>query len=325
MLEIVAPGLFSTVQDRGRLGFYSMGVPPSGAMDLFAHDVANILVGNESDAATIEATFLGPTITFRAFSVFAVTGAEVDLTLDGESIPQWMSYVARAGQTLQFSGMHAGARAYVAVRGGIDSPLLMGSRSTYTTSGLGGHEGRALQRGDLLPLGVMTRPGTKPAGGMKVPETLRPQYSSQQVIRVVPGLCDYRLTPESESAMYSTPYSITAESNRTGYRLVGHQLGFRDRVPPFGAGADPSNVVNLGYPVGSIQVPSGTELIALLRDAVTGGGYATVGTIISGDLDLIAQAKAPDTIVFEPVTIEQALLERGVWKRRLRRIFQSVE
>lgn len=325
MLEIMTPGLFSTVQDRGRRGFYSVGVPPSGALDLFAHDVANMLVGNESDAATIEATFLGPTITFRAFSVFAVTGAEVDLTLDGEPIPQWMSYVARDGQTLQFGRMSSGARAYVAVRGGIDSPELMGSRSTYTTSGLGGHEGRVLRRGDLLPVGTTIRAGTKPAGGVVVPDQRRPQYPSKQVIRVVPGLCDYRLTPEAEAAMYSTPYSITAESNRTGYRLVGHQLGFRDRVAPFGAGADPSNVVNLGYPVGSIQVPSGTELIALLRDAVTGGGYATVGTIISADLDLIAQAKAPDTITFESVSIEQALLERAVRSRRLNKILQLLE
>lgn len=319
------PGLFTTIQDRGRPGYYGMGLPPSGSMDLFAHDVANALVGNSLDAATMEVTFAGPTITFREFSLIAVTGAEAEVTLHGEPMPQWMSCVVRAGQTLQFGTMKAGARGYIAVRGGIDSLPIMGSRSTYGTSGLGGHHGRPLQSGDILSVGDMIAPGTRARGGIDVPDDLRPRYPSQQEIRVVPGLCGYRLTPRAKTTLFSTPYSITTESNRTGYRLAGQPLQFLDRTPPFGAGADPSNVVNLGYPIGSIQVPSGTELIVLMRDAVTGGGYATVGTVISADLDLLAQAKAPDKILFESVSIDQALSERAARKRRLERVFDCVE
>lgn len=320
MLEIVTPGLYSTVQDRGRAGYYAMGIPPSGAMDLFAHDVGNALVGNSTSAATIEVTFLGPTITFREFSLIAVTGADVEVTLDGERIPMWMSQVVRAGQTMRFGTMRAGARTYISVRGGVEVPLVMESRSTYAASGLGGHHGRTLQSGDTLPVGDLVAAGSRRLGGVEVPDELRPTYRSQQEIRVVPGLCDYRLTGEAVENLYSTPYEVTTESNRTGCRFSGEPLGFVDRLAPFGAGSDPSNVVNLGYPIGSIQAPGGAELICLHRDAVTGGGYATVGTVISADLDVIAQAKAPDKLMFQPVTIELALAERTTRSRRFARI-----
>lgn len=324
MIEVVSPGLYSTIQDRGRSGYYAMGVPPSGAMDLFALHAANALVGNDTSAATIEATFLGPSLTFREFTVIAVTGADVNATLNGVPVPGWMSQVVRAGQTLTFDSIRAGARIYIAVRGGIDVPLVMGSRSTYVATGLGGWQGRPLEAGDTLPVGDLVAPGTRLRGGVDVPDELRPTYPSELELRVVPGLCDYRLTDESLSDLYSTPYTVSAEANRTGYRFTGRVLQFIDRVPPFGAGADPSNVVNLGYPVGSIQVPSGTELICLLRDAVTGGGYATVGTVISVDLDLIAQAKSPDVVHFKAVTVEQAIAERATRAARLRRIAAAV-
>lgn len=320
MIEVLEPGLYSTIQDRGRSGFYARGVPPSGAMDLFAHDAANILVGNSPDAATIECTFLGPTLTFREFGLVAITGADVDVTLNGVAVPPWMSQVVRAGQTLRFGDFRAGARAYISVRGGVDVPPVMGSRSTYVAAGLGGQQGRTLQAGDDLAIGHLVAPGTSMRGGVEVPEAMRPEYAREAEIRVVPGLCDYRLSRDAVRDLYSTPYSVSIEANRTGYRFSGKTLEFLDRRPPFGAGADPSNVVNLGYPVGSIQVPSGTELICLLRDAVTGGGYATVGTVISVDLDLIAQLKSPDAVRFAPVTVETALAERATRRARLQRI-----
>jgi biotin-dependent carboxylase-like uncharacterized protein len=324
MIEVVAAGLFSTIQDRGRSGFYALGIPPSGAMDRFAHDAANALVGNRPEAAGIETTFLGPTLTFGEFTVVAVTGADVAVTLDGVRVPLWMSQIVRAGQTLQFGMTRSGARAYLAVRGGVDVPPVMGSRSTYVTSGLGGMQGRALRSGDVLTVGHLLTPGTEPRGGVAVPDDLVPTYSTEHEIRVVPGLCDYRLTPESVRHLYSEPYGVTIESNRTGYRLSGRPLEFVEREVPFGAGADPSNVVNLGYPVGSIQVPSGAELICLLRDAVTGGGYATVGTVISADLDLLAQAKSPDRVRFIPVSVDVALAERATRAQRLQRIARVV-
>lgn len=320
MIEVVDPGLYSTIQDRGRSGYYALGIPPSGAMDRFAHDAGNALVGNTADAAGIETTFLGPALTFGEFTVVAVTGADVDVTLNGTRVPLWMSQVVRAGQTLRFGTTRAGARAYLAVRGGVDVPEVLGSRSTYVSSGLGGHQGRALQAGDVLSTGRLVIPGTEPKGGVDVPDELRPTYPGEREIRVVPGLCDYRLSPGSVEHLYSEPYEVTIESNRTGYRFSGRPLEFVERVAPFGAGADPSNVVNLGYPVGSIQAPSGSELICLLRDAVTGGGYATVATVISADMDLLAQMKSPDRVLFTPVSVEVALAERATRAARLRLI-----
>jgi biotin-dependent carboxylase-like uncharacterized protein len=323
MISVEAPGLYSTVQDRGRPGYYAMGIPPSGAMDLFAHDVANALVGNMRDAATIECTFAGPTLSFSEFTVIAITGAEAEVYLDGVAVPLWMSQVVRPNQVLQFRSIAAGTRSYVAVRGGVEVPPVMGSRSTYVASGLGGHEGRPLAAGDLLQIGELVVPGSSPRGGVDVPDALVPSHSADREIRVVPGLCDYRLTPSAVENLYSSPYTVTTEANRTGYRFAGKPLDFAPRTPPFGAGADPSNVVNLGYPVGSIQVPSGTELICLLRDAVTGGGYATVGTVISVDLDAMAQMKSPDVVNFVPVTIDVALAERATRQSRLRTIAQN--
>ncbi|MDP3967843.1 MAG: biotin-dependent carboxyltransferase family protein [Nocardioides sp.] len=324
MITVEAPGLFSTVQDRGRPGYYAMGIPPSGALDLYAHDVANVLVGNRRDAATIECTFVGPTLTFDEFTVIAITGAAAEVYLEGMRVPMWMSQVVRANQTLEFRRLATGARSYIAVRGGIEVPSLMGSLSTYVASGLGGHHGRPLAAGDTLQVGAAVVPFSSPCGGVDVPDSDIPSYPSELEIRVVPGLCDYRLTPSALEDLYSTPYTVTTEANRTGYRLAGKPLEFKPRPAPFGAGDDPSNVVNLGYPVGSIQVPSGTELICLLRDAVTGGGYATVGTIISVDLDALAQAKSPDVVRFVPVSIDQAIAARADRESRVQRITQNV-
>lgn len=323
MITVRAPGLYSTVQDRGRPGYYAMGIPPSGALDSYAHDVANALVGNQRDAATIECTFTGPTLTFDEFTIIAITGAAAEAFLNGRRVPMWMSQVVRANQTLEFRGLATGARSYIAVRGGVEVPSLMGSRSTYVASGLGGHQGRPLIAEDILQVGESVVPGSSPRGGIDIPDSDIPSYPGELEIRVVPGLCDYRLTPSAKDDLYSTPYTVTTESNRTGYRLAGKPLEFTPRTAPFGAGDDPSNVVNLGYPVGSIQVPSGTELICLLRDAVTGGGYATVGTIISVDLDAIAQAKSPDVVHFVPVTVDEAIAARVDRESRVQRITEQ--
>lgn len=317
MIEVAVPGLYSSIQDRGRPGYYALGLPPSGALDMYAHDCANALVGNSPEAATIEATYLGPTLSFETETVVAVTGATADVTVDGEKLAPWTGHRVRPGQCMSFGAIGGGVRVYIAVRGGFDVQPVMGSRSTYSQSGIGGLKGRALRAGDRMSVGSAVRNGTRPREGLTVPESLRPTYREEQEIRVMPGLCDYRLTREAHEVLYSTPFSVTFESNRTGYRLKGEPLAFIERPAPFGAGHDPSNVVNLGYPIGSIQVPSGTELICLLRDAVTGGGYATVGTVIGADLDVIAQAKAPDKLLFRPVTIETALAERALRRRRL--------
>ncbi|WP_338751155.1 biotin-dependent carboxyltransferase family protein [Janibacter alittae] len=315
-VRVVSGGLSTTVQDLGRTGRYAIGMPPSGAMDQFSFRVANLLVGNPEGAAALEATYIGPALEFTDDRVVAVTGGDAAVTLNGEPIPMWSSTTVRSGDVLAFGMITSGARPYIAVSGGIAVPEYLGSRSTYTLIGLGGHEGRTLTEGDVLPLGE----GRGGAVGTVVPEDLVPHFPSDVEVRAVVGLCSYRLTQTAIESFLSTPWRITKDADRVGYRLRGGTLDFVEREQPFGAGSDPANVVDLGYPLGSIQVPGGDEPIVLLGDAVTGGGYVTIATVISVDRDLFGQAKTGDTIRFRDVGIDEALAARAENNRRLDRI-----
>jgi len=324
MIRVVQPGLYSTVQDRGRIGYYGVGFPPSGSMDQYSSDVSNILVGNPIGAAVLETTFVGPTLEFERDGCVAVTGATADITIDGTEIPLWTAVQVKKGQVLAFRAVSAGVRNYIAISGGIDVQSVMGSRSTYVASQLGGFEGRVLKPGDVLEACADGRSSASKFG-FEVPDHLRLFPSAHHNIRIVPGLCNYLLDEESQNLLTSEPFTVSTEANRTGYRLTGHQLSFVEREQPFGAGSDPSNVVNLGYPVGSLQAPSGSELICLMRDAVTGGGYATLGTVISVDLDILAQMKFPETVAFEAVSMDVALGLRADRREKVRGLVQMID
>lgn len=314
-VKVVSGGLSTTVQDLGRPGRYAIGMPPSGAMDQFSFRAANLLVGNDEGAAALEATYIGPTLEFTDDRVIAVTGGDATVTLNGEPLAMWTSAGVRSGDVLAFGMITTGARPYIAVSGGLDVPEYLGSRSTYTLIGLGGHEGRTLADGDVLPLG---EGGGRP--GAEVPGDLVPQFSSEIEVRAVVGLCSYRLTEQALDSFLGTPWRITTDADRVGYRLRGGTLDFVEREQPFGAGSDPANVVDLGYPLGSVQVPGGDEPIVLLGDAVTGGGYVTIATVVSVDRDLFGQAKTGDTIRFRSVDIDEALAARADSTARLDRI-----
>jgi biotin-dependent carboxylase-like uncharacterized protein len=323
MLDVLAPGMQTLVQDEGRNGYFAIGLPPSGPMDYLSHHAANALVGNDPAAATLESVFIGPTLHFRRDTVVAVTGAEVDLRIDDVQMPTWTTLPVRAGQVLAVGSMLAGARSYIAVRGGIGTPKVMGSRSTYLPSGIGGVEGREVRAGDVLR--CADEYGSYPRLGYSVDEALRPSLARHQQIRVVMGLCRYRFTDVSVEKMLSSDFVIGVEANRVGYRLSGPPLEFVERAAPFGAGDDPSNVVDLGYPVGSIQVPSGQELICLLRDGVTGGGYATMGTVIGVDIDTLAQMQAPNTVRLVEVDIDDAVAARRARDVTIAAIYRSAK
>ncbi|ELY49361.1 5-oxoprolinase subunit C family protein, partial [Natronorubrum sulfidifaciens] len=202
MITIQEGGIASTVQDRGRFGHYHIGMPPSGAMDKYAHTVANYLVGNDADAATIEMTYQGITATFDEDSVIAITGADMSPTLNGESIGTWETVAVDAGDELELAFATEGARAYLAVAGGVDVPEVMGSRSTYTLVGIGGHEGRSLEEGDELAIGEAD--GTpNELVGTQLDEEYVPSYADEDTVRVVLGLTDYRLTEESKETLLS--------------------------------------------------------------------------------------------------------------------------
>ncbi len=321
-LRVLEPGLVTTVQDTGRFGHYHIGMPPSGAMDDFAHRVANFLVGNDADAATLEMTYQGADVEFESDAVFAVTGADMEPTLEGEAVPTWTAVEAEAGDTLEFGFAGEGVRGYLAVAGGIDTEPVMGSRSTYTLIGIGGHEGRALDAGDRLSVGDASA-AAETLVGSSVDDEHRPDYSRTD-IRVVMGLCDYRLTDEGREAFLEAEWKISDEADRVGYRFEGPEITemFEERDQPFGAGPDVTNVVDLGYPVGSIQMAG--QPIVLMRDAVTGGGYATVGTVISTDRDALAQCRTYDTVSLVSVDVEEALEARRERDDRLTEIGASL-
>lgn len=306
-VRVLDGGLSTTVQDAGRPGQYRIGMPPSGAMDQYSYAVGNLLVGNPDGAASLEATYIGPTLEFTDDRLVAVTGAESEASLNGEPVQSWTTLQVRAGDVLSFGMIGAGARPYVAVSGGVDVPMYLGSRSTYTLTGIGGFEGRRLDADDVLGLGD-ARDGA--AAGTTLPDDLRPDLGARKTVRTMVGLCSYRLTEGAHDSFLGTEWKVTKDADRVGYRLRGGSLDFVEREQPFGAGSDPANVVDLGYPIGSIQVPGGDEPIVLLGDAVTGGGYVTIGTVISPDRDLFGQAKTGDTVVFESVGLDAALQAR---------------
>lgn len=308
MIKVVKPGLQTTVQDKGRIGYYALGMPPSGAMDGFSFTIANLLVGNDENAAVLEAAYLGPELEFQNDATVAITGGDIPPKINGQQIPMWQAIDLKAGDILSFDFVKKGARVYIAVRGGLDVPVKMGSRSTYTLCGIGGYEGRALQEGDILTLGTMKL--KQPNIGIAIPEKFIPEFNSVHEIRVIIGLCSYRLTEESKQKFLDTEWKVTPDANRVGYRFKGESLDFVPREQPFGAGSNPSNVTDLGYPVGSIQIPGGIEPIALLNDAVTGGGYATIATIISTDLNKMGQIKSNEKVRFVSVELEEALEAR---------------
>ena len=305
-VNVISPGLSTTVQDLGRPGYYHLGIPISGGMDRFALRAANMLVGNDEGAAVLEAVFLGPELEFTAAATVAVTGGDLPPRLNGDDRSTWEAFAVKSGDRLSFGYLKSGARVYIAVSGGIDVPVKLGSRSTYTLGALGGHEGRALKAGDSLALGA--------GGGGKgaIPAGLRRLPGNPAELRMLPGLYWHRITAAAGKQFFSDTWKVAPEADRIGYRFKGGTaLDFVPREPPFGAGSNPSNIVDACYPYGSVQVPGGTEPIVLHRDAVSGGGYMMLGCVISADMDLIGQLQPHSPARFVEVSMDQAVTARA--------------
>ncbi|SCM76473.1 conserved hypothetical protein [uncultured Pleomorphomonas sp.] len=306
-IKVLHPGLASTIQDLGRPGYYHLGIPMGGAMDRLALKAANLLVGNPEDLAGIEAVFIGPRLEFTENVTVAVTGADMPVRLDGEPMPSWTSFAVKAGQALSFDFLTGGARVYIAVSGGIDVPLALGSRSTYVIGALGGFKGRPIAAGDELPVGD----ASNGKAGRQIPEELRRKPGSPAELRVLPGLYWFRMTEGSQANFFDDEWKVAPEADRMGYRFRGGRpIEFVPREQPFGAGSDPSNITDACYPYGSVQVPGGSEPIVLHRDAVSGGGYFMLGTVIAADMDLIGQLQPHTKTRFVKVDMETALKAR---------------
>lgn len=295
-MEIVSPGLLTTVQDLGRTGYQRYGIPVCGALDSVSLRIANILVGNRDHLAGLEITAIGPTIRFTEGATIAVVGADLEPTLNGNPMPTWESVYAETGSVLGFGMPRDGLRAYLAVSGGIEAPLVMKSRSTDLKGGFGGFAGRALAAGDVLAT------GDSPHRGVTSSRRLPPEISRQTTygqyfdIRVVLGPQDGAFTEEGVYTLLNSEYTVSNDADRTGYRLEGPTI---EHI----SGAD---IVSDGTSLGSIQVPGGGTPIVLLADRGTTGGYTKIGTVISPDIGLIAQAMPGARIRFVQVTVEEA-------------------
>src|SRR5690554_789805 len=319
-IKITRPGLATTIQDLGRPGYFHLGIPEGGAMDRFALRVANMLLGNDEGAACLEAVFMGPELEFEHDTWVAVTGATMPIFLDGEAREGWAAFPVKAGQVLNFGFLKSGARLYIAFAGGIDTPMQLGSRSTYAIGALGGIEGRAVAAGDYLPLGTPGATGPRSLGA----EHMRPVRDPVE-LRVLPGLYWDRITDTSKARFFAEEWTVAPEADRMGYRFRGGSpMEFVPRDQPFGAGSDPSNIVDGCYPYGSIQIPGGTEPIVLHRDAVSGGGYFTIGAVISADMDLIGQLQPNTRVRFVKVDMETALSARHERAARLQSIRETL-
>ncbi|KTT51409.1 allophanate hydrolase [Pseudomonas oryzihabitans] len=317
-LKVLKPGLATSVQDGGREGYYHLGIPPSGALDQYALRAANLLVGNPATAAVLECTLLGPQFEVQRDALVAICGAAMTPRLDGAEMPLDTAFRVRAGQVLGFDFIKAGARGYIAIDGGIAVPPVLDSRSTYGLGAIGGFNGRRLQAGDELPLG---EPNTRGQEGLVLPRSLQIDVGGEVSLRVLPGLYHHRLTAQAAERFFADTWTVGSEADRTGYRFKGGTpMVFEPREQPFGAGSDPSNIVDACYPIGSIQVPGGLEPIILHRDAVSGGGYATIGTVISPDLNLMAQMQPNQKAHFVAITLEEALAARRRYNQQLEKL-----
>ena len=317
--EVLEPGLSTTVQDQGRIGYYRFGIPQGGSMDQHSATLANRLVGNTVAEAVLECTYIGPKLVSTTRAVIAVTGAPVDVFVNGELVPAYERIELQVGDELKFGVIQGGTKYFIAVHGGIDVPKVLGSRSTYPIGAIGGVNGRALAAGDLLPVGAALDNGLPVVSSIAVED--RPIFSRDVQVRVMLGLYDHNLSAKGLDNLLTSEWVLTPVADRMGLRYSGPGVEWRDRDQPFGAGQDPSNIVDAGYAVGSIQIPGGTQPIILHRDAVSGGGYAMVATVISADMDLVARCAPGTKTHFVAVTMEQALDARRDYTARASRIW----
>ena len=294
-IEILSPGLQTTVQDIGRQGFGRFGVAPSGALDSFALRVANLLLDNPEGAACLETLLMGLRMKALADMTIAVTGANLQPLIGKRPLPMWRSHELNKGEVLSFLGPAGGCRAYVAFGGGLQVPAIMASASTNLPSGFGGFGGRALQQGDVLSVDL-------PAASPKIvdraldPEQI-PEYSDKWSLRVIWGPQDDDFPKSERDVFISSAYTVSAESDRTGIRLDGPAINKREGIP--------ASIISEGVISGSIQIPGDGKPIIILAETVT-GGYRKIATVISADLFLLGQIKPGDQVEFISVDKEAA-------------------
>ena len=289
---VLAPGLLTTVQDLGREGFGPMGVSASGAADPISLRVGNRLVGNAEGAAALEMTLLGGTFSFPQGAVVALAGSDFEATVDSAPVERCTAVKIDPGQTLRLRHTKSGARCYLCVQGGIAVEAFLGSASTHLLSGLGGFQGRALRKGDVLKIGIAAEPFRKRTLAQQFQELLSPRTR----LRVTPGPQGQRFPPSAQQLFYAGSYRVGEESNRMGLRLEG----------PAVTSNSAAEMLTEGVSLGAIQVPASGMPIILFVEQQTTGGYPKIANVISADLHSLGQLRPRDEIRFEAIGWEEA-------------------
>ena len=308
-ITILNPGLLTTVQDFGRIGYQQFGVPVSGVVDPRAMSIANILVDNPEDEAVLECTMLGPQIRFNAPNAIAITGGDLGPTIDNQPIPNYAAIRVEAGQVLRFAGLRSGCRAYIAFAGGLDIAPVMGSRSTYMKAKIGGVEGRKLQKDDVIKF----RKPNPDLRGLNI-RHISPEFVPrlEYKLRVVLGPQDDMFTEHGIETFLSDSYIVTPEFDRMGCRLDGEIIEHK---------GESGDIISDGIAFGAIQVPTAGKPIIMLSDRQTTGGYTKIANVISADFRILAQLKAGDRVRFAQVSVaaaQDALLTQRAALKTLR-------
>lgn len=299
VIQVLQPGLLTTVQDSGREGFGPLGVSPSGAADAISLRIGNRLLGNDQTAAGLEMTLLGGTFAFPDGAVIVLAGSDFGATLDDKPVELWKAVEAKPGQVLRVGPTRSGARCYLCVQGGIETKLFLGSASTHLLSGLGGHEGRALRKGDELKIGLahtQKRTGKNAGSTKDISAQAQAMLEPRKVLRVTDGPQSDWFAQVAKRFFYESTYQVTEESNRMGIRLKGRAIPEPAR----------GGMISEGVALGAIQVPESGQPIILFVEQQTTGGYPKFANVISADFHSLGQLRPRDEIRFERVDFATA-------------------
>jgi antagonist of KipI len=329
MITILKPGLLTTIQDLGRFGFQKYGVITCGAMDQIAFRIANLLVGNKESQAGMEITFIGPTLKFEVDALISICGADFTPMINGETVRLLRPIFVTKGSELAFGTAKNGCRAYLAVAGGFDVPIVMNSTSTYLRAKIGGFNGRQLKSGDKL---LLQSPSSKVGKLIKelngktihtqftemnwfVDSSFFPKYKNHSFVRIMTGREFDLFSEESKQNFFQEGYTITSKSDRMGYRLQGPSLLLEKQF----------EMLSEAVSFGTIQVPTDGNPIILLADRQTTGGYPRIAQISSVDLPVVAQAKPGDSLSFVRISHEEAQVLYIEREHEIKRLKKAIE
>ncbi|HEX3897070.1 MAG TPA: biotin-dependent carboxyltransferase family protein [Rudaea sp.] len=312
-IHVVAPGSLTTVQDLGRFGHTHIGVGHAGAMDAVALRLANLLVGNDENAAALEITLRGPILRFDDGALIAITGGEIEAHDENGIVTTWRPFHVRAGCTVDIGHLRSGSRAYLAVRGGLGVEAVLDSRSTDVNTCLGPFGGRALIMGDVVPTMLHSIEHTVHATWSLDPSPWFDERADRP-IGLIPGAHFSHLDVQSQQSLFAREFRIGSQSNRVGYRLQGHALRLRE----------PLELVSEGVVPGTVQLPPDGEPIVLMAEAPTTGGYPRIGHIAAVDLPRLAQRRPGQTVRFAEMSPDEAQTRYLQRERELVALRQSI-